>query len=139
MQLDEHAVVALRGEVRDAARAIDDPQADHTFIIRDRAIEVGDLQTNAADVRRVGESIARRPNAVRSGCLFSRCRHASPSETFSARLAPIRRLHRGVGAPPRDERIDRIFAGAGQPERYAAANNERTNSTPAGTKNPCFA
>jgi hypothetical protein len=106
VKLDEHTVVALRGEPRHGARAIDDPQSDHTFIIRDRAIEVRDLETDATDVRRVGESIARRANAVGSGYSFSRGRHASPSKTFLARLAPIRRLHRGVGAPPSDERID---------------------------------
>ena len=65
MELDEHMVVTANPELGNVIPTLDNAQSDHTFIISDRAIEVGDLQANATDVRRVRESVSRRPNAVR--------------------------------------------------------------------------
>lgn len=63
-KLDEHAIVVVRAQLGDRAGPTEHTQANHTFVISDRTIEVGDLKTNATDVRGIGEAESRRTNAV---------------------------------------------------------------------------
>ena len=66
VQLDEHAVLTVCAETRDSVRPLEHAQADHRLVVRDRAIEVGDLQSHATDVRVVGQAVPGWRDAVRA-------------------------------------------------------------------------
>ena len=64
VQLEQHTVVPMRSERRDCSGSIHDAEADHSFIIGDRTIEIRDLEPNAAEMGRARETIVRRRDAV---------------------------------------------------------------------------
>jgi hypothetical protein len=65
VQLYQHAVVALRAHASDALVAAEHTKTNHSFIIGDRSLEVGDLESNPADVGGFGQAIIPRFDAVR--------------------------------------------------------------------------
>src|SRR6266702_4788863 len=67
VQLDEWRVVVLWAEHRNRPIAPQDPQTKRPFVIRERAGEIGDLQSHPSETRPCGEAIAARRIAIAAG------------------------------------------------------------------------
>ena len=63
-ELDDRRVVAVRAEDRSSRRLVDEAQPEDVPVVRERAVEIGDLKDDATETRRGRESKAGRSDAV---------------------------------------------------------------------------
>src|SRR5512147_1473055 len=68
VELDERRIGALRPEQRTRPVAPQHAHAKRPLVIRERAGEVGDLETYPSETRPLGEAIAARCFTVAAGC-----------------------------------------------------------------------
>jgi hypothetical protein len=57
-ELNENGVAALRAKRRDVALPVENTKANDPFVVLDRSIEIGDLQSHTTESRRVGQAKA---------------------------------------------------------------------------------
>jgi hypothetical protein len=53
-ELDENGIAALRTKRRDVTGPVENAKANDPFVVLDRSVEIGDLESHATESRRVG-------------------------------------------------------------------------------------
>src|SRR5256885_4535477 len=83
MQMNYLSIFSVRPEAGSVAAATNHPHAEYLLVERDRAIEVGDLQSHSAEVCRFRKSISPRADSMlrirRHGLP---CTHVLPPSLF---------------------------------------------------------
>src|ERR1700738_157503 len=75
-KMNDLAILSVRAKTRRFGGAVEDPHAEDILVEEKRAIEVGDLQTHSAKVRRFGKAVALGTNSrllASSGRHLLRC------------------------------------------------------------------